>query len=279
MACRTPSSTPCRPTSWTWGPRAPPASTCSPRRLGAGDLRDGVRGRPAAGGPHRVLKDPRAERAEPPAQAGWMALWFGLCPGFIFNKLLRRSFGGLGPGLEPGKGINYTPCSHSLPTFSPLPCSSLPFPSLLLFPGPFPSLSLVLSPFPCPSLYASGLSILAKFPFLFFSVFPVLLSPASRTPGPWVRIPQPLSSCLDVCLRPPPPLPWPGSRRGKSRGTRPSPEALRGVRRVAGVRCAPSNLSERERTTARRPLHAPLPLACLSLSLSLSLSPSLSSSP
>ena len=88
-----------------------------------------------------------------------MALWFSLCSGFIFNKLLWRSFGGLGPGLEPGKGINYTPFSYSL-SLPSLPLSSL---SSLAF------LALSSSSFPF---------LLSSFPFFLLSPFSLSLFPS-----------------------------------------------------------------------------------------------------
>lgn len=53
----------------------------------------------------------------------------GSFAGFILNKLLLRSFGGQGPSLELGKGINYKrppPLLNSLPFL--LPFSFLHFP-------------------------------------------------------------------------------------------------------------------------------------------------------
>lgn len=64
----------------------------------------------------------------------------GILEGFFFNDLLLRSFGGQGPGLKPGKGINYK---------QPPPY--------------FPHLFSLLSPF-SPFTSLSGLS------FLFFSL-------------------------------------------------------------------------------------------------------------
>lgn len=179
-----------------------------------------------------------------------MALWFSLCSGFIFNKLLLwRSFGGLGPGLEPGKGINYTPFSYSL-SVPPLPLSSLAFLALSSSHSP----SLLSSPFPF--FFLLSPSTLSLFPavlpachlslgfYYSISVFRFLLSASLLHLAGCTR--RSFSSCLAVYL----PSPYSslyggGSGRGKSKEKtgplnpgflqRPSP---RGQLGAAGVSAA-----------------------------------------
>jgi hypothetical protein len=104
-ACRTPYSTPCRPTLWTWAPRALFASG---RLLSVLDeaVWEGDRFWSLC----RVLEDcpatlERQNRRRDKVDNGLL----GILWGFIFNKLLLRSFGGQRPSLELGKGINYKP--------------------------------------------------------------------------------------------------------------------------------------------------------------------------
>lgn len=134
-----------------------------------------------------------------------MALWFGLRLGFVFYKLLLRSFGGLGPGLEPGKRINYTPFSYSLSRTSH-PFFPFPFPSLLFLPVPFPSFSLVLSPSPSCFPGPDSSIFLACHPSVCFcfsiSVFLSLLWPALSLLAPRSVPPEPFS-CQEDYLHPP----------------------------------------------------------------------------
>lgn len=159
-----------------------------------------------------------------------MAVWFGLCLGFIFNKLFLRSFGGLGPGLEPGKRINYTPFSYSLSLPSLgyfLLLSSLSLPSFLFLPLPFFSFSsffsflspLLAFPLYCllPSIFlACHLSL--DFCFSVAICFSVSSLPASCTPSPWVCTPQSLLPAWpSICPPPIPHFPGVGSGRGKAK--------------------------------------------------------------
>lgn len=160
-ACRTPSSTPCQPTSWTWAPRAAPAPVRRPPRLAPGTERGRV-GRASGAAAPPGTERPASERAEPPVGvADGPRVWPSLGIFFFFpNKLVLRSFGDLGPGLEPGKGINYTPFLCSLSYL--LSASLCLFSSLALSSSSFPFLLFSLSPF------------LAAFPFFTLSLFPFI---------------------------------------------------------------------------------------------------------
>lgn len=178
-----------------------------------------------------------------------MALGLGLPLGLVFNKLLLRSFGGLGSGLEPGKGINYTPFSYSLSR-----------PSHPFFPFPFPALSSSSFPFllSCP-LSVPFLLSLVPIPLYFWLVIPqyvfvslflffylssgrplALLAPRS-VPRAFLLLPGSLFASFFLA--------FPGGHgRGRAEEPglllRPSPR----FSGAAGVRSAPNNLSERERT-------------------------------
>ena len=132
--------------------------------------------------PHQVLKGPRAERARTAGRVGRMALWCSLCSGLFFffsSQVALEVLWRPGPGLEPGKGINYTPFSYSFsfPAFSSPLLSLFAFLArsfFLFLPPPLLSFPFLLSPFSLyVSLCASHLPPLTRF-LLLCLFFPLL---------------------------------------------------------------------------------------------------------